>query len=173
MEIYTIYQVMFSYNKKPPYTLTLQELEDLKKVLLSKTRYKALVPHITKVTYEYHATRRGRYAMLLAWSNHHERPIPLPKSEVKSNHSAKSRCLSRLRKQIEDQIQPLRKPGLHVDHVYPFEAIVQDWINQKKLDWGQVNKKKLYKEFAQYHKQVAKYQYLSPKENIKKGNKID
>ena len=163
---------MFSYNKKPPYILTIQELEEVKKVLLTRTRYKGLVPHITKITYDYYTTKRGRFAMLLAWSPRHVRPVPLPKSEVLSNHSKKSRCLSRLRKYVEDQIQPLRRPGLHVDHVYPFEAIAKDWLNIKKLTWGQVKTKKLYMEFAEYHRKVAKYQYLTPKENIQKGNRV-
>lgn len=163
---------MFAYDKKPPYTLTLSELEEVKKVLLTRTRYKALVPYISKISYDYHTTKRGRFAMLLAWSSQHKRPIPLPKSEVLSNHSTKSRCLKRLRNCVEYQIEPLRQPGLHVDHVYPFEAIATDWLNLKKLKWGQVKTKKLYMEFAEYHKEVATYQYLTPRENIQKGNKI-
>jgi hypothetical protein len=90
-----------------------------------------------------------------------------------SNHSKKSRCLTRLRKYVEDQVEPLRRPGYHVDHIYPFEAIATDWLEIKGLDWGQVKTKALYLEFAEYHRSVAKYQYLTPKENISKGNKVD
>ena len=164
---------MLIYDKVPPYTLTSQELLEIKQILAKRDRYKNLVPYIDKITLEYKKTKYGTHKTLLAWVPGKPRPIPLPKSEIKSNHSKKSRCLKRLRRVVEDQVAPLRKPGFHVDHVYPFEAIVNDWVDSKGLDWGQIKTKKLYLEFAEYHRQKARYQYLTPKENIVKSNKID
>lgn len=143
---------------------------EIKQILSRRERYKNLVPYIDKITLNYHKTKHGTHKTLLAWSRGKPRPIPLPKAEIMSNHSKKSRCLKRLRKYVEDQVAPLRKPGYHVDHVYPFEAIANDWLNIIGLDWGQIKTKKLYLEFAEYHRKVAKYQYLTPQENIAKSN---
>ncbi len=164
---------MLIYNKVPPYTLTTEELLEIKQILSRRERYKKLVPYIDWVTLEYYKTKYGTHKTLLAWSRDKPRPIPLPKSEITSNHSKKSRCLKRLRKYVEDQVAPLRRPGYHVDHVYPFEKIAYDWITSKGLDWGQIKNKKLYLEFAEYHRQVARYQYLTPQENIAKSNNYE
>lgn len=164
---------MLIYDKVPPYTLTAQELLEIKQILAKRDRYKNLVPYIDRITLENYRTKHGTHKTLLAWSTGKPRPIPLPKSEIMSNHSKKSRCLKRLRQAVEDQVAPHRRPGLHVDHVYPFEAIANDWVESKGLDWGQIKTKKLYLEFAEYHRQVATYQYLTPQENIAKSNKIN
>ena len=168
-----LYTPMLIYDKVPPYTLTTAEVLEIKQILSKRDRYKNLVQYIDGITLEYYKTKHGAHKTLLAWSTGKPRPIPLPKSEIMSNHSKKSRCLKRLRQAVEDQVAPKRKPGLHVDHVYPFERIVNDWVESKGLDWGQIKTKKLYLEFAEYHCQVAEYQYLTPKENIVKSNKID
>lgn len=157
------------YNRIPPYQLTLEEEYQVKLILLKRDRYKNLVPHIDYFTIDYY----GKHKMLLAWKNTKPKPIPIPKSEITSNHSLKSRCLKRLRKYVEDQVLPLRKPGYHVDHIYPFELIVIDWMTLRGLDWGQIKTKALYLEFAEYHRSVAKYQYLTPRDNLTKGNKYD
>lgn len=164
---------MLIYNKVPPYKLTPEEVLEIKQILSRRERYKNLVPHIDQITLENYRTRYRTTPTLLAWSKDKSRPIPLPKKEILSNHSMKSRCLTRLRKYVEDQVDPLRRPGYHVDHVYPFEAIVTDWVKSKGLDWGQITTKKLYLEFAEYHRAVAIYQYLTPRENIAKSNKHD
>jgi hypothetical protein len=164
---------MLIYDKVPPYRLTRGEQDEIKRILLKRDRYKNLVPYIDCITLEYYRTKHGTHKTLLAWMTGKPRPIPLPKREIMSNHSKKSRCLTRLRKYVEDQVEPLRRPGYHVDHIYPFEAIATDWLEIKGLDWGQVKTKALYLEFAEYHRSVAKYQYLTPKENISKGNKVD
>lgn len=164
---------MWIYDKAPPYRLTREEQHDVKQILLKRDRYKNLVPYIDYITLEYYRSAHGTHKTLLAWVVSKPRPIPLPKREIMSNHSKKSRCLKRLRKYVEDQVEPLRRPGYHVDHVYPFEAIASDWLETKGLDWGQIKTKALYLDFAEYHRSVARYQYLSPKENISKGNKVD
>ena len=164
---------MLIYDRVPPYTLTAAEVLEIKQILSRRDRYKKLVQYIDRITLEYYKTKHGTHKTLLAWSADKPRPIPLPKSEIMSNHSKKSRCLKRLRQSVEDQVAPKRVPGFHVDHVYPFERIANDWLESKGLDWGQIKTKKLYLEFAEYHRQVAEYQYLTPKENIVKSNKID
>lgn len=166
------YTPMLIYKKVPPYTLTNEELLEIKQRLLKRNRYKNLVPSIDYITLEYYKSQHGTHKTLMAWCRDKPGPIPLLKSEILSNQSEKSRCLKRLRKYVEDQVAPHRKKGYHVDHVYPFEAIATDWLKIKKLDWEKIKTQKLYREFAEYHRSKATYQHLTPQENIAKSNKI-
>ena len=75
---------MIIYDKVPPYTLTSQELLEIKQILAKRDRYKNLVPYIDKITLEYKKTKYGTHKTLLAWVPGKPRPIPLPKSEIKS-----------------------------------------------------------------------------------------
>lgn len=131
------------------------------------TRYVNLEPRITHFTVGVY----GRNRMVLA---HHVegRAIPLPKRELSHSLSKKTRVLTNLRKVIEYQVLPHRVKGMHVDHVYPFEAIVTDWLTLAGLSWDKVTAKH-YHSFDEYHYQVAQYQLLSPAENIRKSNTLN
>ena len=77
---------------------------------------------------------------------------------------------------IKDKFQ------LHVDHVYPFSLIVEDFINKQKLKLMEVKivgngeaiklkDSKMVGEFKQYHLKYAKYQPTLEKYNTEKSNK--
>jgi hypothetical protein len=139
----------------------------LRSRLKKLTRYKNLEPHIDRFTM---GSYNG-FKMILMWKDGKPKGIPLPKGQLMSNKSVRTRVITRLRKVIEDQIRPRRIRGLHVDHVYPFSAMVDDWLKINRLTYSQVRSKH-YPSFYEYHLQNAVFQYLTPKENIAKGDKI-
>lgn len=98
--------------------------------------------------------------------------IPIPKNQLRCNKNPRTRLYERLRKQISYQVEELRKPGYHVDHVYPFSRIVDDWLEERGLTVPRVRSYH-YKDFCEYHERVAEYQYLTPQENMSKGNKVN
>jgi hypothetical protein len=131
------------------------------------TRYAKLEPHIDYFTLGcYNGTK-----MILAWKTTKPKPIPLPKGQLASNKSIKVRCLERLRKAVDEQIVPLRVKGLHVDHIYPFSALVEDWLKLNNLSWSKVTSVH-YPSFCEYHLTHARFQLLTPEENIRKGARI-
>lgn len=146
----------------------------LRAKMQSRSRYRNLEPTIYKFTIErYTSTFKGfkrSHMMVMAWKRGVAKPIPLPKKELASSPSKKSRVLSNLRKVIDYQLVPHRVKGMHVDHVYPFEAIACDWLAINGLTWEKVTSRH-YISFDIYHSLVAKYQLLTPAENIKKSNK--
>ena len=76
--------------------------------------------------------------------------------------------------------------GKHVDHKFPFNNIVEDFIKKEKIDVELVEilgfddnetdkrfaDEELKRRFAIYHKEVATLQLLDWLENLKKGSKI-
>lgn len=136
----------------------------LREKMRSVSRYKNLEPKITHFT----IGRYGRYPMVFAWKDD-GRQIPLPKNELRNTKSKKTRVLGNLRKVVDYQVLPHRRRGFHVDHVYPFERIVTDWLALTGLTWETVTARH-YPSFDAYHLKVAKYQLLTPAENIKKSN---
>ena len=147
----------------------------LRAKMKSRSRYKNLEPTIYKFTIERYTSTAGGFRrshmMVMAWKHGVAKPIPLPKKELASSPSKKSRVLSNLRKVIDYQLAPLRVKGLHVDHIYPFEAIATDWLTLNGLSWDKVTSRH-YPSFDAYHAKVAQYQLLTPKENISKSNKV-
>lgn len=131
------------------------------------TRYKNLEPYIDWFEVGYYNSTRLILAMKTGKS-----PIPLPKNQLKSNKSSFGRLCTRLRKQVDDQVKDLRRPGLHVDHVYPFKNIVLDWLAENNLTVSKVRVYH-YPSFREYHLKHATYQYLTPEENIRKGARLD
>lgn len=132
------------------------------------TRYAKLEPHIDYFTLD----KYGKHTLILCWKLTKPKPIPLPKNQLASNQSAKTKALKRLRKVIEPQIKPLRKMGLHVDHKKPFSLIAEEWFKSKKLSYSKLRSYH-YPDFYAYHLEHATYQYLTPQENLSKGAKYD
>ena len=147
----------------------------LRAKMLSRDRYRNLEPTIYKFTVgrytSYHKGFKRSNMMVMAWKLGVPKPIPLPKKELASSPSKKSRVLSNLRKVIEHQVAPHRVKGMHVDHIYPFETIAGDWLTLSGLSWDKVTSRH-YTSFDVYHAKVAQYQLLTPSENISKSNKI-
>lgn len=73
----------------------------------------------------------------------------------------------------------------HVDHVYPFIKLVEDWARINQVDIETVTVKlsrklgrltmgdKLDSSWREYHFRYAKLQMLSPKANLQKGAKLN
>lgn len=111
--------------------------------------------------------------------------------------SAKSELVNVLRELIKNQIMDFRQNSslpdvcpicqnpfidVHVDHIYPFSAIVDDWILSKGIDIDEIEyeqvdgkrtlkNKQLISDWCSYHAQKAKLQYLCSNCNITKSNK--
>lgn len=72
----------------------------------------------------------------------------------------------------------------HVDHVYPFVRMVNDWLAEISLDFGQINcvasrklkrlsmGEDLDKSWADYHAKHAKLRLIEAKANMSKGAKV-
>jgi len=140
----------------------------LRKKLAKLTRYAKLAKHIDY----FEVGCYNKYKMILAFKYGKAKGIPIPKKQLASNQSAKTRALGRLRKAVDYQIDPIRKPGYHVDHVYPFSKLAEDWLKLTGKTWSKV-KSSDYPSFAEYHFENARLQYLTPAENLAKGNKDD
>lgn len=75
---------------------------------------------------------------------------------------------------------PLAAGQVHVDHVYPFSYMVDDWLSQNNYEqtflcnnklWVKANRSVTDNWFA-YHKENAMLQLVSAKANLKKSNKL-
>lgn len=135
--------------------------------------YKNLEPHIEwfEVRPSYNVMYNRYYNLVYAMKQGKPNGIPIPKNRLRGNPSSKTKLLKRLRKQIADQIKPLAKPGFHVDHIYPFEKLVEDWLSESGLTYTTV-KTTHYPSWRAYHRKNATFQYLTPEENMAKGNKV-
>ena len=95
-----------------------------------------------------------------------------------------------LRRIIEPQIAQYRRSnaerlrgGLyHIDHVYPFKLLVQEWCRENRLDLETIPVKcrgascrlksiDMAESWFDYHALNARLQVLEPKENLSKGSK--
>jgi hypothetical protein len=97
-------------------------------------------------------------------------PIP-----ISSFNSTNARKHQRYRAIVDDQMRAERrkrglwgKPELHLDHIYPFHQIVKDY----EKHCAELGKKPTLEGFAFYHKETAKYQVLTARENMSKGGRV-
>ena len=93
----------------------------------------------------------------------------------------KTRVLEAFRWAIDDTIKPLRKKGMHVDHIIPFHIILSDFmldrqigfsdieIHSDLLDNKQLSDSTLKAAFKEYHDSVAKLRVIPAKDNLVKG----
>jgi hypothetical protein len=78
------------------------------------------------------------------------------------------------------------EPGMHCDHIDPFDAILADWLRTVGLEYGEIivigNRvgfqdlflsRELALSWQRFHKQRARYQWLAAAENIAKSNKVE
>ena len=79
---------------------------------------------------------------------------------------------------------PAPEPGMHCDHVLPFDQIVRGWLAQVDLEASDVLvsrsqnsygdlflERGLAKSWHNHHRKCAAYQWLNAAENIRKSNK--
>ena len=77
------------------------------------------------------------------------------------------------------------RPGMHCDHIDPFDAILGDWLRAVGLEHGEIAvisnrvgfqdlflSRELALSWQRFHKQRARYQWLDAAENIAKSNKL-
>lgn len=161
------------YSLKAGTRLNKEQTEWLLEKMSKISRYRKLALTIDYFEIDYYCRYGKMHKMVYAYrKGKGYGRIPIPKNQLKSNKSPRTRLYERLRKQINYQVEGLRKPGYHVDHVYPFSRIVDDWLEQRGLTVPKVRNYH-YKDFCEYHEQVAEYQYLTPQENMSKGNRIN
>jgi hypothetical protein len=112
--------------------------------------------------------------MFYVWSNSRQHFYPVPTHKLGLSREQK-RSIN-YRRAVDEQVREARqnfgiagKPWLHLDHIYPFAAIVQDFH-----DMCEVKKRvPTARDFADYHRRVARYQVLTREENLRKGAKIE
>jgi hypothetical protein len=108
------------------------------------------------------------------------------KSEVAIN---KRNVLVAFRVAVDDQVQPLRKRGYHVDHVVPFHVLLSDFLRDRKLSLFDVHvvadecairygiyllaDQEIKHSWAEYHKKHAKLRTITARENLRKGGAED
>ena len=92
----------------------------------------------------------------------------------------KRRVLEAARCAIYNQIAPLRKKGMHVDHIIPFHVLFSDWIIENDLTLediktkdgycsSEMEDKELESSWSTFHKENAKLRVITAKENMRKG----
>lgn len=103
-----------------------------------------------------------------------------------------ARTMSAAREEIHIQIQawkvknPAPRAGMNCDHVYPFEALFKDWLQVVRLQHEEIHvtrqlvghsdlflSRELGLSWQRYHKEHARFQWLTAQENSIKSNKIE
>lgn len=98
----------------------------------------------------------------------------------------KTRLIKHYRKVVQDQIiefrkntKPIDNQFYHVDHIYPFEKLVTDFLHSNNINLNKLDniefeyfKNNYENKFYNYHKEKATLQYLLPEDNYRKSNKI-
>jgi hypothetical protein len=114
-------------------------------------------------------------------------PRTLLRDESKEN---RKRALRALRAIIDPQIKEFRMANIenlrggfyHIDHVYPFKLLVQEWCRKEGLDletipvkcrgmFCQLSSVSMAESWFDYHALNAKLQILNAAENLSKGSK--
>ena len=152
---------------------------------LFKTEYKEVVGIKVKLPpYNTLYTKHSDRCFYLCLSNNKEVEISYLNAIDKPNK--KTRLIKHFRKIVYDQIVEFRKNTkckddqfYHVDHVYPFEKIVTDFLSINQIDLNKLDlfqfehfKNDYSDKFYNYHKEKATLQYLLPEDNYRKSNKI-
>src|SRR5690606_8556566 len=101
----------------------------------------------------------------------------------------KARVTGAARHEIFGQISqwkrqnPPPRPGMHCDHIIPFDAIFKDWLEAVRLLPEEIHvtsqivghtdlflSRELGVSWQRHHKKFARYQWLDAAENIEKSN---
>jgi hypothetical protein len=101
----------------------------------------------------------------------------------------KKNVLVAFRVAVDDQVQPFRRRGYHVDHVVPFHVLLSDFLRDRKLNLFDVQvaedecavkygiyllvDQELKQGWAEYHKKYAKLRTITARENLRKGGAED
>lgn len=113
------------------------------------------------------------------------RLIPLPLNKLEQRQLSRRQIVLRaMREIVADQIEPLKRRGMHVDHVYPFVRLAEDWAQSRHLfiedlkvrSSNSLRRKTLGEEldtsWAEYHRTNAELQLLTPTQNLRKGSSV-
>ena len=109
---------------------------------------------------------------------------------LKSEVAIKKRnILTAFRVAVDDQVQPFRRRGYHVDHVVPFHVLLSDFLRDGNLNLFNVQvvadecavkygiyllvDQELKQGWAEYHKKYAKLRTITARENLRKGGAED
>ena len=101
----------------------------------------------------------------------------------------KKNILTAFRVAVDDQVQPFRRSGYHVDHIVPFHVLLSDFLRDSKLNLFDVQivadeysikygiyllvDQELKRGWTEYHKKYAKLRTITAKENLRKGGAED
>ena len=155
--------------------LSPEEQGQLRQLMSTIPRYARLSVSATKFVVSRRVIQAVRHGQLI--------PLPLNRLE---QHSIPHRqvVLGAMREVIGDQIAPLKKRGMHVDHVYPFIRLAEDWAQSRHVfieDLRVINSRRLGRKslgeeldasWAEYHRTNAELQLLTPQENLRKGSSV-
>lgn len=112
------------------------------------------------------------------------------RTSIDGRGTERARATNAARSEITAQIgvwkaaNPMPLPGMHCDHVDPFDAIFNEWLGGVGLANGEITvisnrvghqdlflSRDLALSWQRFHKQRARYQWLAASENIAKSNK--
>ncbi|MDY6804522.1 MAG: hypothetical protein SXA11_12045 [Cyanobacteriota bacterium] len=118
------------------------------------------------------------------------KPLKKPEANAKCNLQEAFRC--EVSKQISDfrsSHQLISHKNIHVDHIIPFQKLLQDFLAKYNLHWRdiklekvpartiqfkfdryQIKNRKLAKAWQDFHQKNAELQILSAKENLQKSS---
>lgn len=99
--------------------------------------------------------------------------------------SARQEMMSAYREAVDDQIAPLRQPGMHVDHVAPwtFARIVADFekkhgaATMQEVDFSALLRSNRFASprrelFAEHHRRLAVLEVVSPSVNYQRASEV-
>jgi hypothetical protein len=147
---------------------------------------------------------RGSYRALHIYKTNKWVPLVATKVFAASSSSAtgskKKRVLAQMRVIIKPQIDNFRSEvelpatcpltgkilkttngkTVHVDHVYPFSRLVEEWLIAEDLNFeaidldraGEFKDRSLAQKWYAFHKTMANLQLVDKTANLKKGNKV-
>ncbi len=120
----------------------------------------------------------------------YRKPLKKPEANAKCNLQDAFRC--EVSKQISDfrsSHQLISNKNIHVDHIVPFQKLLQDFLEKYNLQWQeiklekvpkntmqfklyryQIQDRKLAQAWHDFHKKNAELQILSAKENLQKSS---
>ena len=102
---------------------------------------------------------------------------------------SKRNILTAFRVAVDEQVNPYRRKGYHVDHIVPFHVLLSDFLRDKGLSLSDIKieencsdirygvyllvDESLRHEWESYHKKHARLRTVTKEENLRKGGQED